>query len=90
MPGIPKLNKTLEAQITKLVIDLSMTSMITNAALTHTPLRDLGIDSLQMTTLILALESQLGIEFPENTLLPENFETIHSIVCTINSIQGFG
>lgn len=42
-----------------------------------TPLLDYGLDSMGTVNLLVALEDALGVEFPDELLVPETFETAH-------------
>lgn len=42
-------------------------------------LRDAGLTSLDMVNLMLALEAEFDVEFPQTAMTPENFDTIAAI-----------
>jgi acyl carrier protein len=42
-------------------------------------LRDAGLTSLDMVNLMLALEAEFDVEFPQSAMTPENFDTIAAI-----------
>jgi acyl carrier protein len=42
-------------------------------------LRDAGLTSLDMVTLMLGVEAEFDIEIPQNAMKPENFDTIAAI-----------
>jgi len=42
-------------------------------------LRDAGLTSLDMVNLMLALEAEFNVEFPQSAMTPENFDTIAAI-----------
>ena len=39
-------------------------------------LRDAGLTSLDMVSLMLALEGEFDVEFPQSAMTPDNFDTI--------------
>jgi acyl carrier protein len=42
-------------------------------------LREAGLTSLDMVNLMLALEAEFEVEFPQSAMTPENFDTIAAI-----------
>jgi acyl carrier protein len=42
-------------------------------------LRQMGLTSLDMVNLMLAIEAEFGIEIPQSAMTPENFETVRNI-----------
>ena len=42
-------------------------------------LRDAGLTSLDMVNLMLAIEAEFDVEFPQSAMTPENFDTIAAI-----------
>jgi acyl carrier protein len=42
-------------------------------------LRDAGLTSLDMVTLMLGVEAEFDIEIPQSAMTPENFDTIAAI-----------
>ncbi len=55
-----------------------------------TPESDLkasGLTSLDMVTLVLAVECEYGVTIPENAMTPENFKTIRSINDLVSALQ---
>ena len=50
------------------------------------PLAELGLDSIGSVALLLDLESELGIVFPDDSLVPETFRTIASLVREITRL----
>jgi acyl carrier protein len=51
-------------------------------------LRDAGLDSMRMVHLVLAVESEFGIEIPEASITPANFRTIASIADVVGRLLG--
>jgi acyl carrier protein len=50
-------------------------------------LYDAGMTSLATVTLMLALENEFGVEFPDNMLSRSLFESVDSIAAAIASLQ---
>jgi len=42
-------------------------------------IEELGIDSINMITLVVKIEEMLGLEIPDEALIMENFSTINKI-----------
>ena len=42
-------------------------------------LRDAGLTSLDMVSLMLALEGEFDVEFPQSAMTPDNFDTVAAI-----------
>jgi acyl carrier protein len=51
-------------------------------------LHDRGLTSLDMVNLMLAVEDEFGIEFPQDEMTPENFRTISAIDHLVSRIAG--
>ena len=47
-------------------------------------LRDAGLTSLDMVNLMLAIEAEFDVEFPQSAMTPENFDTIHAIEALVS------
>jgi acyl carrier protein len=52
---------------------------ITNPVLPHEDLREAGLTSLDMVSLVLSVESEFGIKVPESEITPRNFRSIATI-----------
>lgn len=50
------------------------------------PLRDLGIDSMGTVQLLVEVETEFGVAFPDELLTPETFETPASLWRALESI----
>jgi aryl carrier protein AsbD len=48
---------------------------------------DLGIDSIMVLQLIIYIEEEFGIEVPEDSIDPEVFETVGSLVTFIQALK---
>ena len=49
-------------------------------------LTDIGLTSLDMVNLMLAVEDEFGIEIPQKQMIPANFRTIAAIENLVNSV----
>ena len=47
-------------------------------------LRDAGLTSLDMVNLMLAVEGEFDVEFPQSAMTPDNFDTITAIEALIS------
>lgn len=52
---------------------------IAQKVLPHDDLREAGLTSLDMVSLVLSVESEFGIKIPEREITPTNFRTIATI-----------
>ena len=50
-------------------------------------LRDVGLTSLDMVNLVLAVESELGVAIPEAEITPTNFRSVSSIDALVNALR---
>jgi acyl carrier protein len=52
----------------------------------HTQLSDLGVTSLKMVNLMLAVEVEFDIAIPQSDITPENFQSLGSIQSLVQRI----
>jgi acyl carrier protein len=50
-------------------------------------LREVGLTSLDMVNLVLAVESELGVGIPESEITPANFRSVASIVALVDGLR---
>jgi acyl carrier protein len=50
-------------------------------------LRDVGLTSLDMVNLVLAVESELGVAIPEGEITPANFRSVATIEALIAGLE---
>jgi acyl carrier protein len=50
-------------------------------------LRDLGLDSMSAIDLVLSIEDELGIVFPDELLVTETFETALALQAAVASVE---
>jgi acyl carrier protein len=49
------------------------------------PLRELGLSSLRMVRVVVALREKLGSDLPDDLLRPETFHSVRNLVAAIRS-----
>ncbi|MFD9706408.1 phosphopantetheine-binding protein [Lentzea sp. NPDC059081] len=49
------------------------------------PLRELGLSSLRMVRVVVALREELGCELPDDLLRPETFHSVRTLVSAVHS-----
>jgi acyl carrier protein len=49
-------------------------------------LRSLGLDSMKSISLMLELESELGVMIPDQYLIPESYETLRALRAMIDEV----
>ncbi len=54
---------------------------------TDQPLQDAGLKSLDMVTLMLAVEAEFGLEIPQRQMTPENFHSVAAIERLVASLS---
>src|ERR1700759_3116493 len=47
-------------------------------------LREAGLTSLDMVNLMLAIEAEVDVEFPQSAMTPDNFDTIRAIESVVS------
>jgi acyl carrier protein len=47
-------------------------------------LRDAGLTSLDMVNLMLAIEAEFDVEFPQSAMTPDNFDTVGAIEALVS------
>jgi acyl carrier protein len=50
-------------------------------------LREVGLTSLDMVNLVLAVESELGVSIPERDITPANFRSVSSIEALVTALR---
>ena len=53
-------------------------------------LNELGMSSMKMISLMLAIEVEFALAIPQAEITPENFETIASVEATVGRLLGGG
>ena len=68
--------------VRRLLADRSITRSFT----THEDLRDVGLTSLDMVNLVLAVEAALGVSIPEAEITPANFRSVAAIDALVQGL----
>jgi acyl carrier protein len=79
-----------EARIFKLVRQTIRASPTADGLGVEQPLQDAGLKSLDMVTLMLAVEAEFDLEIPQNQMTPENFHSVAAIGRLVSSLSTVG
>jgi acyl carrier protein len=71
------------AVVRRLLVDRS----ITRAFTAQEDLRDVGLTSLDMVNLVLAVEAEFGVGIPEAEITPANFRSVAVIEALIEGLR---
>ena len=71
------------AVVRRLLADRSITRTFT----AQDDLRDVGLTSLDMVNLVLAVESELGVAIPETDITPANFRSVATIEALVEGLR---
>ncbi len=78
----------LESKIADVVHQLLRDRSLDRAFEREDNLRDVGLTSLDMTTLVFAVEAEFSIQIPDRAITPANFTSVASIarlIATLNA-----
>jgi len=64
------------ADVVRRVLDARSIAQLVNS---HDDLREAGLTSLDMVSLVLSVEAEFGIKIPEREITPANFRSIATI-----------
>jgi acyl carrier protein len=73
----------ITAAVSRLLADRSITRSFT----AQEDLRDVGLTSLDMVNLVLAVESALDVGIPEAEITPANFRSVATIEALVASLR---
>jgi acyl carrier protein len=76
-----------EERITTAVRRLLAERGVTRAFAAHEDLREVGLTSLDMVNLVLAVEAELAIGIPEAEITPANFRSVATIEALVTSLR---
>ena len=76
-------SERISAVVRRLLADRS----ITRAFTVEDDLRDVGLTSLDMVNLVLAVEAALGVGIPEAEITPANFRSVATIEALVAGLQ---
>ena len=71
--------ETSNADVVDVVRRILEARSIVQPVLPHADLREAGLTSLDMVSLVLSVESEFGIKIPEREITPTNFRSIATI-----------
>jgi acyl carrier protein len=75
------------ARVVELVEQILASSTHTRPVSLTMRLTDLGVTSIQMVSLMLAVESAFQLTIPQSDITPENFHCIASIAALVDRLQ---
>ena len=70
---------SLEARVTGLIHGILVAHSIRRRVLADDNLRDVGLTSLDMVSLVLLVEAEFDVRIPEVEITPANFRSIRAI-----------
>ena len=76
-----------EERITTAVRRLLAERGVTRAFAAHEDLREVGLTSLDMVNLVLAVEAELAVGIPEAEITPANFRSVATIEALVTSLR---
>jgi acyl carrier protein len=76
-----------EERITAAVRRLLADRGITRAFAAQEDLREVGLTSLDMVNLVLAVEAELAVSIPEAEITPANFRSVAAIEALVTSLR---
>jgi len=79
-----------EARIFKLVRQTLPASLGADGLAVEQPLQEVGLKSLGMVTLMLAVEAEFDLEIPQHQMTPENFHSVAAIGRLVSSLSAAG
>ena len=77
--GMSTIHTSARERITELVRRILADRSINRPFAVQDDLREIGLTSLDMVNLVLAVESELGVGIPEAEITPGNFRSVASI-----------
>ncbi len=75
-------------RVSELVRRMLADRSITRAFTADDDLREVGLTSLDMVNLVLAIESALAVTIPETEITPANFRSVATIEALVRSLHG--
>jgi acyl carrier protein len=70
---------SLEIRITGLIHNVLAERSIERTVSTDDDLRDIGLTSLDMVSLVLLVEAEFDVRIPENKITPANFRSVRAM-----------
>ncbi len=75
-------------RVTELVARMLADRSITRTFTAEDDLREVGLTSLDMVNLVLAVESALEVTIPEAAITPANFHSVATIAALVRGLHG--
>lgn len=72
-------DKSVRAKISEMVLNLTRRRQLSAPSTIDQNLRDLGLKSLDLVNVMLAVEEEFDVEIPQNQLTMDNFQSIRTI-----------
>jgi acyl carrier protein len=69
----------LRERVARIIQQLLLKRSVSRLVLAEDSLREIGLTSLDMVSLMLAVEAEFGVQIPDRDMTPSNFQTISSI-----------
>jgi len=85
---MPTAAVSADGRVTELVRRILAARSITRTFTPHDDLREVGLTSLDMVNLVLAVESELEVTIPETDITPTNFRSVASIESLVRGLHG--
>jgi acyl carrier protein len=79
-----------QARVSGVVQRLLAERSIDRPVAPHDDLREAGLSSLDMVSLVLSIEDEFGLTVPEASIVPANFRSIAAVGSLVDSLQGAG
>ena len=70
---------SLEARVTGLIGRILVERSIKRSVIVDDDLREVGLTSLDMVSLVLSVEAEFDVQIPETEMRPANFRSIRTI-----------
>jgi len=77
---------SLEVRITGLIRNVLVERSIERPVSTDDDLRDIGLTSLDMVSLVLLVEAEFDVRIPESKITPANFRSIRAMSALITEL----
>ena len=84
VPDLP--GSTSEGKIAKVVHRLLMDHSIDRTFYAHDDLREVGLTSLDMASLVLSVEAEFDVMIPERQITPANFRSVSTITSLVTGL----
>jgi len=79
-----------EARVSGVVQRLLVERSIERVVDPNDELREAGLSSLDMVSLVLSIEDEFGLMVPEASIVPANFRTISAVARLVDSLRSTG